>query len=70
MWDRLDRGKGNYKFPHDFSFEKTWVMVDKRHIRLAYNLYFFSHRTVFFSHHKSANSTFSHDLLAKRKGQS
>jgi hypothetical protein len=27
MWDRLDRGKDNYKFPHDFSFEKTWAMV-------------------------------------------
>jgi len=27
---------------------------------LAYKPYFFSQRTVFFSHNKSANSTFSH----------
>jgi len=35
-------------------------------VRLAYKPYFFSQRTVFFSHNKSANSTFSHDLSAKR----
>ena len=30
--------------------------------------YFFSQRTVFFSHNKAANSTFSHGLSAKRTG--
>ena len=39
-----------------------------RPIRLAYKPYFFSQRTVFFSHNKSANSTFSHGLSAKRTG--
>ena len=29
---------------------------------LTYKSYFFSQRTIFFSHTKSANSTFSHDL--------
>jgi hypothetical protein len=33
-----------------------------------YNPYCFSEQTVFFSHNKSVNSTFSHDLLAKRLG--
>jgi len=33
---------------------------------LAYKPYFFSQRTIFFSHTKSANSTFSHDLSAKQ----
>ena len=33
---------------------------------LTYKPYFFSQRTVFFSHTKSANSTFSHDLSAKQ----
>jgi len=37
-------------------------------LRLAYKPYFFSQRTVFFSHNKSANSTFSHGLSAKRTG--
>jgi len=37
-----------------------------RPVRLAYNPYFFSQRTVFFSHNKSANGTFSHGLSAKR----
>ena len=37
-------------------------------IRLAYKPYFFSQRTVFFSHNKSVNSTFSHGLSAKRTG--
>ena len=37
-------------------------------VRLAYNPYFFSERIVFFSHNKSANSTFSHGLSAKRTG--
>ena len=34
-------------------------------VRLAYKPYFFSQRTVFFSHNKSTNGTFSHGLLAK-----
>jgi len=33
---------------------------------LAYKTYFFSQRTVFFSHTKSVNSTFSHNLSAKQ----
>ena len=33
---------------------------------LAYKPYFFNQRTVFFSHNKSTNSTFSHDLSAKQ----
>ena len=40
--------------------------VDHCPIRLAYKSYFFSQRTIFFSHNKSANSTFSHGLSAKR----
>ena len=39
-----------------------------RPVRLAYKPYFFSQRTVFFSQNKSANSTFSHGLSAKRIG--
>ena len=31
-------------------------------VRLAYKSYFFSKQIVFFSHNKSANGTFSHDL--------
>ena len=33
---------------------------------LAYKPYFFSQRTVFFSHTKSVNGTFSHDLSVKQ----
>ena len=33
---------------------------------LAYKPYFFNHRTIIFSHIKSANSTFSHSLSAKQ----
>ena len=33
---------------------------------LAYKPYFFSQRIIFFSHNKSANSTFSHDLSVKQ----
>jgi len=40
--------------------------VDFRPVRLAYKPYFFGQRTVFFSHNKAANGTFSHDLSAKR----
>jgi hypothetical protein len=35
-------------------------------IRLSYKPYFFSERTVFFSHNKSANNTSNHGLSAKR----
>ena len=45
------------------------LTAGKRHVRLAYKPYFFSQRIIFFSHNKSANSTFSHDLSAKRTGQ-
>ena len=34
-------------------------------VRLSYEPYYFSERTVFFSHNKSANSTFSHGFSAK-----
>ena len=37
-----------------------------RGVRSAYKPYFFSQRTIFLFHNKSANSTFSHGLLAKR----
>ena len=40
-----------------------------RPVRLTYKPYFFNRRTVFFSHNKSANSTFSHGLSAKRTEQ-
>jgi hypothetical protein len=39
-----------------------------RHVRLSYKSYFFSEQTMFFSHNKLANNTFSHDLSAKRTG--
>ena len=42
------------------------ILTDDRPIRLAYKLYFFNQRTIFFSHTKSANITFSHDLSAKQ----
>jgi len=35
-------------------------------VRLSYEPYYFSERTVFFSHNKSANSTFSHGFSAKQ----
>ena len=41
----------------------------ERPVRLAYKLYFLSERTIFFSHNKSTNSTFSHSLSVKRTGQ-
>jgi hypothetical protein len=37
-----------------------------RHVHLSYKLYFFSQRTGFFSHNKSANSSFSHDFSVRR----
>jgi len=39
-----------------------------RPVCLAYKPYFFSQRILFFSHNKSANSTFSHGLSTKRTG--
>ena len=44
------------------------IASGKRHglVCLSYEPYYFSERTVFFSHNKSANSTFSHDFSAKR----
>ena len=41
---------------------------DNRPVRLAYKQYFFSQRTIFFSHNKSTNNTFRHDLSAERTG--
>ena len=49
--------------------EPPTVSTDRCPVRLAYKSYFFSQRTIFFSHNKSANSTFSHGLSAKRTGQ-
>jgi len=40
----------------------------KHPVRLVYKPYFFSQRTIFFSHNKLANSTFSHSLSAKQTG--
>jgi len=37
-------------------------------VRLFYELYYFSKRTVFFSHNKSANNTVSHGFSANRTG--
>jgi len=39
---------------------------DKGPARLSYEPYYFSERTIFFSHNKSANSTFSHGFSAKQ----
>jgi hypothetical protein len=39
------------------------------HVRLSLSAKSVSHSAVFFSHSKSANSTFSHSLLAKRTGR-
>ena len=44
------------------------LLDDHRLVRLAYKPYLFSQRTIFFSHNKSANSSFSHGLSAKRTG--
>ena len=37
-------------------------------VRLSYEPYYFSERTMFFTYNKSANNTFSHDFSAKRTG--
>ena len=37
-------------------------------VRLSYEMYYFSERTMFFSHNKSVNSIFNHDFLSKRTG--
>ena len=42
------------------------TVTNKRPVRLAYKPYFFNQQTIFFSHNKLANSTFSHDLSIKR----
>ena len=42
------------------------LLKNYRHVRWTYKSYFFSQRTVFFSHNKLANGTFSHGLSAKR----
>jgi len=47
---------------------KNYSSICQRPVRLAYKPYFFSQRTIFFSHNKLANSTFSHGLSAKRIG--
>jgi hypothetical protein len=43
--------------------------MNHRPVRLSLSAKSASHLAVFFSHNKSANSTFSHDLLAKRTGR-
>ena len=42
------------------------VINESRKIRSAYKSYFFSQQIIFFSHNKSANNIFSHNLSAKR----
>ena len=42
---------------------------DYRSVRLVYKSYFFNQGTIFFSHNKSTNNTFSYDLSAKRTEQ-
>ena len=45
---------------------KNYSLISQRPVRLAYKLYFFSQRIIFFSHNKSANNIFSYGLSAKR----
>jgi hypothetical protein len=52
----------------DFRPAASFVAVGAVHLSLSIKLA--SHLTVFFSHNKSANSTFSHDLSAKQTGRS
>ena len=59
----------NIFLPDSFLVFFQKVAQQLRHVRLTYKPYFFSQRTVFFSYNKSANSTFNHDLSAKRTGQ-
>jgi hypothetical protein len=44
------------------------VFVPRGPVRLSFQLYFFSEGTVFFSHNKSASSTFQLVFSAKRTG--
>ena len=60
----LDLGALSWHLP--FSRTTLWIIVMFVWAYLAYKLYFFSQRIVFFSHTKSANSTFSHSLSAKQ----
>ena len=58
-------------FPKNISNEACIANCTRAHIyrpvRLSYKPYFFSQRTIFFSHNKSANNTFSHGLSVKRR---
>ena len=56
-WGRIAELKDKYD-PHTIVLF-VWAC-------LTYKPYFFSQRTLFFSHTKSANSTFSHDLSVKQ----
>jgi len=49
-----------------FNLQTVWSIALFVWVCLAYKPYFFSQRTIFFSHTKSANSTFSHGLSAKQ----
>jgi len=49
------------------AFASACIGICHRPVRLAYKPYFFSQRTIFFSHNKSANGIFSHGLSAKHK---
>jgi hypothetical protein len=40
--------------------------IDQRPVRLSLSAKSASHSTVFFSHNKSTNNTFSHDLSVKQ----
>jgi hypothetical protein len=46
-----------------------WWRPGSRPVRVTATLFPVSYSTVFFSHNKSRNSTFSHDLSVKRTGQ-
>jgi len=48
--------------PEEHPEKVLYVTNDLRPVRLAYKPYFFNQRTLFFSHNKSTNSTFSHGL--------
>jgi hypothetical protein len=43
------------------------VTFSMMHVRLFYKPYFFYQPTIFFSHNKSANSTFTHDFSDQRE---
>jgi hypothetical protein len=53
----------------DHGAGKNYDTLEKTPGRLSYKPYFFSQRTVFFSHNKSATDTFSYDFSTKPNEQ-